>query len=93
MFDKEGDEPDEGVQGVKALGSDEAGRVVLLGERAVAQINAHLGWHSEKPENKFLCYKESGDFCYTNLTFLNVYSGVYIVKFDYPPPRAIFLSL
>ena len=39
MFDKKGDEPDEGIQGVEALGSHQAGGVVLLGQGSAPREN------------------------------------------------------
>ena len=49
MFDKEGDKADEGVEGVEALCAHQRGSVVLLAERPVAQVHAHLSRHPEKP--------------------------------------------
>lgn len=53
MFDQQRDEPDEGVQVVVALGSDDCGAgcrvVLLLGLSAVTDLHTHLGAQPEEP--------------------------------------------
>ena len=52
VLHQQGDEPDERVQGVETLGADQRGAVVGLGQRAVAQIHAHLRTQAEEARDE-----------------------------------------
>ena len=49
VFDEQGDQPDVGIERVEAFGPDKRGRVVGLGQGAIAKVYTHLGGHAKEP--------------------------------------------